>query len=130
MFKSKDFNEHYTEYPVGPIDIGTDIFLQISVTSSDAGLVVFVDECKATPTPEYYDQMQFTFLEDGLVTITSYIKHERESLTALPHREELTIRRVGEYFRRTTVLEMWSNTTQRVECLFTEEKTRKKSMLI
>lgn len=65
MFKSEDFDEYYTEYPVGPIDIGTDIFLQVSVTSRDAGLVVFVDECKATPTPEYHDQMQFIFLEDG-----------------------------------------------------------------
>ena len=69
MFKSENFNEYYTEYPVGPIDIGTDIFLQVSVTSRDAGLVVFVDECKATPTSEYHDQMQFIFLEDGLVTI-------------------------------------------------------------
>ncbi|XP_020601990.1 deleted in malignant brain tumors 1 protein-like isoform X3 [Orbicella faveolata] len=65
MFKSENFNEYYTEYPVGPIDIGTDIFLQVSVTSRDAGLVVFVDECKATPTSEYHDQMQFIFLEDG-----------------------------------------------------------------
>ena len=72
MFKSEDFNEHYTEYPVGPIDVGTDIFLQVSVTSRDAGLVVFVDECKATPTPEYHDQMQFIFLEDGLVTIMCF----------------------------------------------------------
>ena len=69
MFKSEDFSEYYTEYPVGPIDVGTDIFLQVSVTSRDAGLVVFVDECKATPTPEYHDPMQFIFLEDGLVTI-------------------------------------------------------------
>lgn len=69
MFKSKYFNEYYTEYPVGPIDIGTDIFLQVSVTSRDVGLVVFVDECKATPTPDYDDQMQFFFLEDGLVTV-------------------------------------------------------------
>ena len=69
MFKSEDFNEYYTEYPVGPIDVGTDIFLQVSVTSSDAGLVVFVDECKAIATPEYHDQMQFIFLEDGLATI-------------------------------------------------------------
>lgn len=70
MFKSEDFSEYYTKYPVGPIDVGTDIFLQVSVTSRDAGLVVFVDECKATPTPEYNDPMQFIFLEDGLVTIT------------------------------------------------------------
>ena len=69
MFKSEDFSEYYTEYPVGPIDVGTDIFLQVSVTSRDAGVVVFVDECKATPTPEYNDPMQFIFLEDGLVTI-------------------------------------------------------------
>ncbi|XP_078381577.1 ZP domain-containing protein-like isoform X2 [Oculina patagonica] len=65
LFKSGDFKEHYTRYPVGPIDVGADIYLQVSVTSSDAGLVVFVDECKATPSTEYHDQMQFIFLEDG-----------------------------------------------------------------
>ena len=69
LFKSGDFKEYYTEYPVGPIDVGADIFLQVSVTSSDSGLVVFVDECKATPSVEYYDQMQFIFLEDGLVSL-------------------------------------------------------------
>lgn len=65
LFKSGDFREHYTEYPIGPIDVGTDIFLQVTVRSNDTGVIVFVDECKATATPNYDDEMQFVFLEDG-----------------------------------------------------------------
>ena len=67
LFKSGDFREHYTEYPIGPIDVGTDIFLQVTVRSNDTGVIVFVDECKATATPNYDDEMQFVFLEDGYV---------------------------------------------------------------
>ena len=66
LFKSGNFKEYYTEYPVGPINVGSDIFLQVSVTSSDSGVVVFADECKATPSNEYNDPKQFMFLEDGL----------------------------------------------------------------
>lgn len=65
LFKTGDFREHYTEYPVGPVDVGTDIFLQVAVKSNDTGVIVFVDECKATATPNYDDEMQFVFLEDG-----------------------------------------------------------------
>lgn len=69
LFKSGNFKEYYTKYPVGPINVGSDIFLQVSVTSSDSGLVVFVDERKATPLNEYNDPNQFIFLEDGLVLL-------------------------------------------------------------
>ena len=65
IFKSGDFKEYYTEYPVGPINVGTDIFLQVSVKSNDSGVIVFVDECKATSTTDYNDEMQYVFIEDG-----------------------------------------------------------------
>lgn len=65
MFKSEHFREYYADYPIGPIDVGAEIFLQVSVKSNDSGLVVLVDECKATPTADDDDQVQYVFIEDG-----------------------------------------------------------------
>lgn len=65
MFKSGQFRESYSEYPIGPLDVGSQIFLQVTVTSNDSGLVSFVEECKATPSADYNDQVQYTFIEEG-----------------------------------------------------------------
>ncbi|XP_068685214.1 ZP domain-containing protein-like isoform X2 [Montipora capricornis] len=65
MFKSGLFKEPYTDYPVGPMDIGSKLFLQVSVKSNDSGLVVLAEECKGTPSPEYDDDVHYTFIEDG-----------------------------------------------------------------
>ena len=65
MFKSGQFREYYTEYPVGPINVRAQIFLQVSVKSNDSGLVVLVEECKATPSADYDDQMHYIFIENG-----------------------------------------------------------------
>lgn len=65
MFKSGLFKEPYTDYPVGPMDLGSKLFLQVSVKSNDSGLVVLAEECKGTPSPEYDDDVHYTFIEDG-----------------------------------------------------------------
>ena len=65
MFKSGRFREHYTEYPVGPIDVGSQIFLQVTVRSNVSELVVLPEECKATPSSYYDDDVHYTFIEDG-----------------------------------------------------------------
>ena len=65
MFKSGNFREYYTEYPIGPIDLDAEIFLEVSLKTSDAGLVIFLDECKATPTTDYDNEAQYFFIEDG-----------------------------------------------------------------
>ena len=65
MFKSGHFREYYTEYPIGPIDLDAEIFLEVSLRTSHAGLVLFLDECKATPTTDYDNEAEYFFIEDG-----------------------------------------------------------------
>ena len=65
MFKSGHFREYYTEYPIGPIDLDAEIFLEVSLRTSHAGLVLFLDECKATPTTDYDNEPEYFFIEDG-----------------------------------------------------------------
>ena len=65
MSKSGHFREYYTEYPIGPIDLDAEIFLEVSLRTSHAGLVLFLDECKATPTTDYDNEAQYFFIEDG-----------------------------------------------------------------
>lgn len=65
MFRSGQFREHYIEYPVGPIDLGSQIFLQVTVRSNVSELVVLPEECKATPSAYYDDGVHYTFIEDG-----------------------------------------------------------------
>ena len=63
--KSEEYKEYYNNYPVGPVDLGDKIFFQVSVQSNDSELVVFVDECKATPTSDFNDKTQYNFMEEG-----------------------------------------------------------------
>ena len=65
MFKSGHSREYYTEFPIGPIDLDAEIFLEVSLRTSHAGLVLFLDECKATPTTDYDNEAEYFFIEDG-----------------------------------------------------------------
>ena len=64
MFPDARYNTPYSKYPVS-VHNGQRIFLQAEVKSSDAGLVVFLDTCKMTPTDNYDDPTNYVFIEKG-----------------------------------------------------------------
>ncbi|XP_027056484.1 uncharacterized protein LOC113683445 [Pocillopora damicornis] len=54
----------YNDYPI-TVHLRDQLFLQLTVQSHQSNLVLFVDTCKATPTPDPYSVPQYVFLQRG-----------------------------------------------------------------
>lgn len=54
----------YNDYPI-TVNLRDQLFLQLAVQSHQSNLVLFVDTCKATPTPDPYSVPQYVFLQRG-----------------------------------------------------------------
>lgn len=54
----------YNDYPI-TVHLRDQLFLQLTVQSYQSNLVLFVDTCKATPTPDPYSVPQYVFLQRG-----------------------------------------------------------------
>ncbi|PFX27261.1 Oncoprotein-induced transcript 3 protein [Stylophora pistillata] len=54
----------YNDYPI-TVHLRDRLFLQLAVRSYQSNLVLFVDTCKATPSPDPYSVPQYIFLQRG-----------------------------------------------------------------
>lgn len=52
MYLNKEHSEKVEEYPL-LVGISQRLYLHLKVQSGDTELIVFPDECKATPSAEY-----------------------------------------------------------------------------
>ena len=66
FYKSISFVEPYTtyDYPVFK-HLSDFIYIQYSVNTSSADLVVYAETCRATPTNRPYDYPQYVFIANG-----------------------------------------------------------------
>ncbi|XP_078695586.1 uncharacterized protein LOC144924352 [Branchiostoma floridae x Branchiostoma belcheri] len=66
LYPSAGFTQPYTstDFPV-EVTINEDVYFGVSVDTSVSGLVLFVENCKATPSSNPDDSTQYYFIQDG-----------------------------------------------------------------
>ena len=66
FYEDSKYDVVVSQYPLN-VHFGQTIFLKVDVKSNDRELVVFLDECWATPSTNPRDQTRYTIIEKGLV---------------------------------------------------------------
>ncbi|XP_068685652.1 ZP domain-containing protein-like [Montipora foliosa] len=64
LYTDKDYSSKVDEFPF-LVGIGQKLYLQKSVASGDSKLVLFPDECKATPSPDINAKPDHVIIEKG-----------------------------------------------------------------
>ena len=66
MFQDANYTKPFKEgeFPV-KVELGQRLFFEVALSTNDSHLTLFVDNCRATPSPNPHDPHRFTFIEDG-----------------------------------------------------------------
>ncbi|EDO42813.1 predicted protein [Nematostella vectensis] len=64
MFQTGKYFSPYTKFPVR-VRVGERVFLKIKVKTNASDLVLFLDQCKATPTPDVNSEKSYLVLKNG-----------------------------------------------------------------
>lgn len=64
LYTDKDYSNKVDEFPF-VIGISQRMYLEMRVESGDSGLILFPDECKATPSLDINDKPDHTIIENA-----------------------------------------------------------------
>ncbi|KAK3697766.1 hypothetical protein QZH41_010303 [Actinostola sp. cb2023] len=64
MFQTNKYFSPYTRFPVR-VRVGERIYLQVKVVTNASALTLFLDRCKATPSPDPKDKVKYYVLRNG-----------------------------------------------------------------
>ena len=72
MYQTDKYISSYSNFPV-KVHVGERIFLQVKLRSNNTDLLLFVDNCKATPTVDPNDPSAYPLIKDGYGMLRSFI---------------------------------------------------------
>lgn len=64
LYTDKDYSNKVDEFPF-VIGISQRMYLEMRVESGDSGLILFPDECKATPSQDINDKPDHAIIENA-----------------------------------------------------------------